>query len=685
MLPPPSSRKLCPVHHPTGRWPAVPLITVDPNFSVWSFADTLPTENTRHWTGAEHPLHGLLCVDGQKVGFCGRQKVCNSARQHSVWVDATATTYRFEALGVELIVRFRTPLLLDDLDLMARPASYVEFSVSTMDGQDHVVGVEFGVSPLLAVNERQQWIVAERVEYSNGIKSLRAGTITQKILLESGDDRRIEWGHVHLYAPEQSCLVETGLVTEWEFKKTDLNSPYPAEQDLKREAFRAHLLAARFRQLISVDKGLDAFLIVAYDDRQAAIEVAHRKVPGYWARHGKTFAEMLAEARDDFPDITRRCDAFDVAFNTEMEARGGPHYRDICALAYRQSIAGHKLVANRRGECEFHSKECFSNGCMSTVDVSYPSMPLFLRYNPELVKGMMRPVLDYARSEEWTFNFAPHDIGRYPKANGQAYGLKDPDIAGEFRMDAQMPVEECGNMLIMFEAVAYFESDAGFADANWDLVEKWARFLMEGGVDPAEQLCTDDFSGHLAHNANLAIKAIVGIGCFARLCEKTLRVEAARGAWETARRMVGQWLHMARDEAGHFRLAYPLAGSWSLKYNLVWDRILKLDLFPQEAVRAEWASYKPRFLTYGCPLDQRSSFTKSDWMVWCATMEDEREEFDRWIDAIWRMLNDTPHRVPFTDWFYADTATQASFQNRTVQGGLFAPVLLGRNGPGASA
>jgi hypothetical protein len=303
-------------------------------------------------------------------------------------------------------------------------------------------------------------------------------------------------------------------------------------------------------------------------------------------------------------------------------------------------------------------------------------MPLFLRYNPELVKGMMRPVLDYARSDEWTFNFAPHDIGFYPKGNGQVYGRTNPKLPGNFRLEDQMPVEECGNMLIMFAAVARYGNDAQFADMHWDLVAQWAQYLIEFGVDPGEQLCTDDYSGHLAHNANLAVKAILGIGSYAQLCEKTGRSNEGANAWNTARSMVNEWRQLAwDDEAGCSRLAYDKPGTWSLKYNWVWDRLLGLDLFPSAMIERELASYHQRFLPYGAPLDNRALFTKSDWMLWCATLEKNRAAFDCWVSAVWNMLNDTPHRVPFTDWFYADTAAQAFFQNRTVQGGLFAPLL----------
>ncbi len=661
---------------PSCRWPAVPLIAVDPNFSVWSFADHLATEPTRHWTGTPHPLVGLIRVDQRKVSFCGRQPVLNMAQQRALTVDATTTTYDFEVYGIALQVRFWTPLLLNDLECTSRPASFVEFHVRSLDGEEHDVTIEFGVSPLLAVNEREQWVVAEHYQHANDLKTLRAGSVSQHILREAGDDRRIEWGHVHLFAPEQPTLVHTALVKEWDLKTAEADAPYPEETDLKREACRAHLLAARFRQKVASGQSMEAFLVIAYDDLNAAIEVAHRPVPGYWARHGKTFGEMLAEVQDDYHATREACVAFDAQFNAEMLGRGGPKYRDICALAYRQSIAGHKLVANPTGEVEFHSKECFSNGCMTTVDVSSPSMPLFLRYNPELVKGMMRPVLDYARSAEWSFDFAPHDIGRYPKGNGQVYGRTHPMLPGNFRLEQQMPVEECGNMLIMFAAVAKYAGDAPFAEANWDLVAQWARYLIKFGVDPGEQLCTDDYSGHLAHNANLAVKAILGIGSYAWLCEKTGRAEEAAEVWETARNMVDEWHQLAWDDvAGCSRLAYDKPDTWSLKYNWVWDQLLGLSLFPSELIDRELTFYHSRFLPYGPPLDNRRLFTKSDWMLWCATLEKDRAAFDRWVAAVWDMLNETPHRVPFTDWFYADTAAQASFQNRTVQGGLFAPVL----------
>lgn len=169
----------------------------------------------------------------------------------------------------------------------------------------------------------------------------------------------------------------------------------------------------------------------------------------------------------------------------------------------------HKLVADTEGELLFLSKECYSNGCMATVDVSYPSVPMFLLYAPELVEGMIRPILKYAEMDAWTFEFAPHDIGQYPIGNGQVYS--------ENQREGQMPVEECGNMLVMGASVALAGGNRDYLFSHMDTLGEWADYLTEFGLDPENQLCTDDFAGHLARNANLSVKAVMGVASYSIL------------------------------------------------------------------------------------------------------------------------------------------------------------------------
>lgn len=236
-----------------------------------------------------------------------------------------------------------------------------------------------------------------------------------------------------------------------------------------------------------------------------------------------------------------------------------------------------------------------------------------------------------------------------------------------------MPIEECGNMLLCTAALCKVRNDFSYAKEHIDTLRTWADYLVRVGYDPEDQLCTDDFAGHLAHNCNLSVKAILGIAAFAYLLRMLNGND--EGYFEKAKEMAAQWENAAY-EGDHYRLAFDRENSWSIKYNLIWDRFFDFGIFSRKVVETEVAYYKTKQNPYGLPLDCRSDYGKTDWQIWTGCLMED-EEFLRDIAArIHRFVCESEERVPFTDWHETSLPNQLVFQNRSVQGGLFLPLLL---------
>jgi hypothetical protein len=356
--------------------------------------------------------------------------------------------------------------------------------------------------------------------------------------------------------------------------------------------------------------------------------------------------------------------AYDKQLTAKLTEDGGPVYARLATVAFRQTLAANGLAADMDGSPLQFPKENFSNGCIATVDVLYPSSPFFLYFNPALLEAQLKPVMEYAALPRWKFPFAPHDLGTYPLADGQVYG------GGEKTEDDQMPVEESGNMLLMIAAMGRAQGDWHFAKQYWPLLVKWAVYLKDKGLDPENQLSTDDFAGHLAHNANLSIKAIDALGAFAEMAKGVGDDKLAREYEALSKEMAKKWIDLAK-EGDHYKLAFDSPNTWSQKYNLVWDDLLALKLFPASVKNTELAYYKTKLNQYGLPLDSRKDYTKLDWELWTATLADDDATFATLVAPLGRWLDETPTRVPLTDWYDTKTGRQEGFQARSVVGGIF--------------
>jgi hypothetical protein len=654
---------------PSMRPPAVPLVTHDPYFSIWSFRDNLTDDWPRHWTGTVHALSAMARIDGQPYRVMGPSpRQVPALKQSGLEVTPTRTLYTFTDAGIELTLVFISPLLIKDLDIMSRPVTYISASFRSTDGSPHAVSFYFSAPAGLCVNTPDQNVVWGR-RLIPGLEVMAIGSKDQPVLEKKGDDLRIDWGWLYLAAPKPDVSASAMAPAYACRDRFAANGRLPDADDFKMpRPARGDLAAAVVFDFGDVGTtSAVRHLLLAYDDG-FCIEYFYRKLRPYWRRAGWEASDLLTAAETEYPALLERCRAFDAELLGDMKRAGGEKYAFTASLAYRQSIAACKLAVDIDGTPLFFPKENFSNGCISTVDVIYPAAPQYLLLNPVLVRGMIIPVMDYAKGRQWPFPFAPHDLGTYPQADGQVYG------GGNRGEEDQMPVEESGNMILLVAGLAQAEGKPDFADRYWDLLSRWAGYLKDKGFDPENQLCTDDFAGHLAHNTNLSLKAILALRSYAWLCEQTGRKAEAREFLRIANDDAKKWVVKA-DDGDHFRLAFDRPGTWSQKYNLVWDRILGFNLFPASVGRKELDYYLKAQLKYGLPLDSRKTYTKLDWVFWTATLADDAAMFSRLVDPVFAFLNETPDRVPMTDWYWTDSGRKAGFQARPVVGGVLIRML----------
>ena len=634
---------------------AVPLMTVDPFFSVWSCSDALYGTPTQHWSGKPCPIVAGVLVDDQFHTVSGFDPDGKALKrriyQRSIRITPTSSIYEFENEAVKLELTFTTPLLLDRLDLLARPVSYVSYRIEKKT--EKAVRFLFGISTRACVDHKRQTVALRRTDFS-----LSCGNLCQSPLTQSGDNVMIDWGYLHLC--DRHALAGRIMDQSGKIEVLPINNTYNGCDDVF---------------LFTVKDASVGVITLAYDEIKP-IEYFGAALDEWYTKYFASFGDMVHAAIREYPEIKALCDRFDAALTAETE-KLGEDYKNITALAYRQAISSNKLAEDKEGNLLFFSKENDSNGCIGTLDVTYPSIPLFLKFNPELVKGMLRPIIRFAKSDAWPFDFPPHDVGQYPLANGQIYGSKtnylymqgSARFADPLCIDKQMPVEEGGNMLICLAAVKkYGHGDRQLFDENRELIKIWADYLVNHGYDPVNQLCTDDFAGRLARNCNLSLKAILGIAAYADLSGDASYMEIAKT-------YAAQWERDALSDHGGTRLTFDLPDSWSLKYNMVWDNLLGYRLFSDKVKQQEIQLYFTKMNRYGVPLDCRSDYTKIDWLMWSTCIWQDDAYFRAVCQCIDRMINETLDRVPMSDWYYSSTADYHALRNRAVVGGLYLPLL----------
>jgi glutaminase A-like protein/uncharacterized protein DUF5127/uncharacterized protein DUF4964 len=450
------------------RAPAVPLVAVDPYFSIWSPADKLTDAPTKHWTEAPNRLTSLVRIDGASYRIMGDEPTAIPAlEQINLRIEPTTVTYTFQGAGVRVTLAFMNPLLPEDLMVFSRPVTYLTWEAASIDGKRHEVQVYYDNTAELVLNNPRSEKVTWATEKFGNVDALKFGSADQPVLRLKGDRVRINWGYQYVAVPSSQkgqLFIGAAEVARqaWD------NKPGSAVQGEATPAGQAPVLSVTFNLGKVSERPVSRWLMLAYDDVYSA-QFFHKNLKAYWKKDGAEISDLLKKSTAEYDSLRKRCARFDQELMADLERAGGSKYAWICALAYRQSLAASKVVADGNGQPLFFCKENTSNGCMGTVDVFYPQAPLPLLISPSLSKAMLTPILEYASTPEWKWPNAPHDVGTWPQANGQVYGGT--------KSNGGMPVEETGNMLLLVAAVAQMEGNADFALKYWPTLTTWAEYL----------------------------------------------------------------------------------------------------------------------------------------------------------------------------------------------------------------
>lgn len=394
-------------------------------------------------------------------------------------------------------------------------------------------------------------------------------------------------------------------------------------------------------------------------------------LPSLWKSYFADDLDALTFFQKDFSESSKLSSELDDQISKDSIAAAGQDYATLTTLAARQAFAATQLVGTEDKHYLF-LKEISSNGNTQTVDVIYPASPIFFYTNTELIRLLLDPHFENQESGHYPNKWAIHDLGtHYPNATGHPAGDDEP-----------MPLEECGNNIIMVLAYVQRSGNTEYVKQHYTILKQWAEYLIEDSLYPAEQLSTDDFAGHLVNQTNLALKGIIGIEAMSQLSSLVKETSDAQNYSTIARDYITKWQTLGiNSEASppHAILNYGNASTWGLLYNLYNDKLLNTNLVPQEVYDMQSAFYPTVKENYGFPLDTRNRYyTKSDWELFCAAIASE-ETKDMFISGLAKFVNETPTSKPFTDLYQTSDGAfppGLTFKARPVVGGLFALLLL---------
>ncbi|KAF4824618.1 putative glutaminase [Colletotrichum tropicale] len=643
--------------------PVLPLIVRNPYLSTWlGNARDAPWEHwPMFWTGSSVGFSVMASVPESNTVYplLGRPQdsLSSSSKSFPTYLgatfDASTTNLSYSiappkgsSAPVTIVLSFLSPITPTSTFRQSVPAAYLTI---------HAEG-SFDINIYTDLNG--EWVSGDRdnkivwdllkpqgaQEQSAVLKTWQVSRQTQQLLTEFAD--HAEWGTLHFTGPADvyhqsgtSGILRQHFATKGNLKN-EVDTLYRKimdEEPVFAFAKTFHLSNNTGAGLSSTDSVLFTFALIQDPVVQFAAARGLTQMRPLWSFYFATSPELIRYHYDDFAVANLLARNYSDQLAVDAFASGSQDYQDIAALSARQ-VLGATQFSGTPDDPILFLKEISSNGNFQTVDVIFPAFPFFLYTNPRWLAYLLEPLLEHQLSGQYPNDYSMHDLGsHFPNATGH------PDGKDEY-----MPVEECGNMLIMGLALvnafkydtqpAFIQSVDGLAglltlldpknsggrplalspdvygmdrssavtafrgakeaekwvSRSYELWTKWTGYLIRESLIPANQLCTDDFAGWLANQTNLALKGIIGIKAMAEIADVLGKTDDSKHYSDIASDYIEQWqgFGISRD-GSHAKLAYTWYGSWTTIYNLYADSLLCFHLPERKAALrggriAEW-------------------------------------------------------------------------------------------------
>ncbi|KAJ5520072.1 hypothetical protein N7463_000525 [Penicillium fimorum] len=660
------------------RPPAIPLAVRSPYLSTWLNVGSdggnggyLAGQWPVFWQNQVNGWTGIVRVDGNTytwMGLPGSKTVNQTAFEYT----STKSIFTMNVENkVQMKITFLSPVTPSDLKRQSLVFSYLNVEVSSIDGQEHDVKIYTDISAEWASGDRNA--IAEW-EYgtTDGVAYHKIHRQTQ--LAFSEKNQQAEWGNWYWATDDsKSMTYQSGVDTDVRGQFAQ-NGKLTNGHDTNFRAISSGWPVFGFSSdlgSIGSSPVSTLFSLGLTQDQAIQYEGAsgYGPVPSLWKSYFDTELAALSFFHHDYRESSNIASSFDSRVAKDSIETAGQDYLSVTSLSVRQAFGATQLCGTL-DKMYLFLKEISSNGNMNTVDVVFPAYPIFLYTNPEFLKLVLNPLFENQEAGKYPNSYSMHDLGSsYPNATGHSDGR-----------DEKMPLEECGNMLIMSLAYAQKSGDTDFLKNHYRLLKQWTSYLVEDSLYPANQISTDDFAGSLANQTNLALKGMIGIEAMAVIAKQTGHNADAANYSSIAKDYITQWQDLAiakNSNPPRTTLSYGDTASHGLLYNLFADAQLGLNLVPNSVYQMQSDFYPTVENKYGVPLDTRHTYTKSDWECFVAAISSV-ETRAMFIKDLATWINETPTNRPLTDLYETVSGGYPGnhFVARPVMGGSFAPLLV---------